>query len=455
MALSLQDWHILSFVLVPFSSLVGIIISVALGGGNTKWFSAGIMFAAGILLAGAFVDTIPEAVQIFEQVTDSDFPWATTLVAVTFLALTSIEVSAERFLLHLQSKGISVFHAGHGHQHEQQESAHTSGNAVLKDVEDDLESNSTEDNEISAVNSISESEEDDTMATDVNPFVGILLVIVLSIHDVLEGLALGASDSVEGIRTTFIAIVLHRPFAGFALGSSLVAAGYWQQPKRKWFYLFVVTYLSMDFIGQGVGLATNQLSSGTSTRKDHDDRMLLLSSDYTAPAESFEFAFPAYHDGRFLEGEEDHHHDDSVEGSTEQQDHGDELETDEHNHEEDISVEHKEGSVKTGHAHDHDEEVSNGVQDAHNAEEAESDEHGHNNEEESSSAAGHSHEDATLADAVFHSLLGGSFLFITLGELIPLELQKTRTHQYPIALIMGALMAGFTTFTLIVHYTTS
>ena len=48
----------------------------------------------------------------------------------------------------------------------------------------------------------------------VNPWVSLLLLIVLSIHVILEGLALGSSDDAETIRSNFIAIV----FLGLFLG---------------------------------------------------------------------------------------------------------------------------------------------------------------------------------------------------------------------------------------------
>ena len=53
----------------------------------------------------------------------------------------------------------------------------------------------------------------------------------------------------------------------------------------------------------------------------------------------------------------------------------------------------------------------------------------------------------------FPLLLGGSFLYITLAELIPIQLKKTRMHWFPIALMLGSLIAGFAVFLFIVHYT--
>lgn len=51
----------------------------------------------------------------------------------------------------------------------------------------------------------------------------VALMVALSVHSLLEGLALGFSDS-RTIVSTALAILLHKVFAGFALGSAMTAA---------------------------------------------------------------------------------------------------------------------------------------------------------------------------------------------------------------------------------------
>jgi hypothetical protein len=177
--------------------------------------------------------------------------------------------------------------------------------------------------------------------------------------------------------------------------------------------------------------------SSTSSKND-SERMLFVSSRKASSTDSFDEIAPTPAFAQFFEAE----------------DHGSEISEHDDQHEEDEMFEFLSQEEDS---HEEEEDGHNDEDNSHHdasSETEEGDEHGHNDEEESSSGAGRSHEDATLADAIFHSLLGGSFLFITLGELIPLELEKTRTHQYPIALIMGSLMTGFTAFSLIVHFTT-
>jgi len=89
----------------------------------------------------------------------------------------------------------------------------------------------------------------------INPWVSILLTFVLSIHVVLEGLTLGSSEDVAEIESTFIAIVIHKAFAGFSLGSSLIVSGYWMRENRRMFFILGGVYVAMDVLGLGIGMA--------------------------------------------------------------------------------------------------------------------------------------------------------------------------------------------------------
>lgn len=47
----------------------------------------------------------------------------------------------------------------------------------------------------------------------------VIMILVLSIHSILEGLSLGAVTSEASTTSTFIAIVVHKGFAGYAMGA--------------------------------------------------------------------------------------------------------------------------------------------------------------------------------------------------------------------------------------------
>jgi zinc transporter ZupT len=59
----------------------------------------------------------------------------------------------------------------------------------------------------------------------INPWVAILLLIVLSVHVLLEGLTIGSAQDLSALKSTFIAIISHKLFGAFALGSSFITAG--------------------------------------------------------------------------------------------------------------------------------------------------------------------------------------------------------------------------------------
>jgi len=87
----------------------------------------------------------------------------------------------------------------------------------------------------------------------INPWVSILLTLVLSIHVILEGLTVGSTTDVETIKATFVAVCSHKGFASFSLGSSLVASGYWEN-NRTMFFVLAAVFVAIDIISVGAGM---------------------------------------------------------------------------------------------------------------------------------------------------------------------------------------------------------
>jgi zinc transporter ZupT len=101
----------------------------------------------------------------------------------------------------------------------------------------------------------------------VNPWVALLLLLVLSIHVLIEGLTIGSVDGEDVMRSTFIAIVFHKVFSAFALGSSFITSGYWEKKRpggRNMFYIMTIFYASMDVVGIGSGMAIGNAFNGES-----------------------------------------------------------------------------------------------------------------------------------------------------------------------------------------------
>ena len=98
-----------------------------------------------------------------------------------------------------------------------------------------------------------------------NPFNAILLSIALSIHSIIEGIGIGASQDVSDLESAFIAVAFHKGFTAFALGNGLVSSGYWEKGMRKYFYISVGTFIFVALLGIGIGWAISAGGEGLAT----------------------------------------------------------------------------------------------------------------------------------------------------------------------------------------------
>lgn len=80
----------------------------------------------------------------------------------------------------------------------------------------------------------------------------IILLVALSVHSIVEGLAIGASDNITMVTSTTVAVVAHKGFAGYALGSSMVAS----QMKEGHFMMLCWIFASCSIIGIFLGMVT-------------------------------------------------------------------------------------------------------------------------------------------------------------------------------------------------------
>lgn len=74
-------------------------------------------------------------------------------------------------------------------------------------------------------------------------------MVALSIHSILAGVSIGIESSPEAIASTAIAILAHKSFEGFCLGSSLVSA----QVKPMPFWILGVTFACATPLGIIIG----------------------------------------------------------------------------------------------------------------------------------------------------------------------------------------------------------
>ena len=99
-----------------------------------------------------------------------------------------------------------------------------------------------------------------------HPFSSLLLTIALSIHSIIEGLGIGATDDIGSLESSFVAVAFHKGFTAFALANGLISSGFWSdKSKRKWFYLSIGTFISVALLGIGIGWAISSAGSSLTT----------------------------------------------------------------------------------------------------------------------------------------------------------------------------------------------
>lgn len=92
----------------------------------------------------------------------------------------------------------------------------------------------------------------DEVATSAFPYV---LVLTLSIHSVVAGIALGAQQNLTNVTFIFLAIITHKATAGFALGVSLARNEI--PPRRS--YALVGLFAAMTPLGIVLGMVVSSL----------------------------------------------------------------------------------------------------------------------------------------------------------------------------------------------------
>lgn len=95
-----------------------------------------------------------------------------------------------------------------------------------------------------------------------NPFGSLLLTIALSVHSVIEGIAIGEADDIHTLRSGFIAVAFHKVFTAYALGTSLISNGYWTNKNlRKYFYASVGVFIFLSILGIAIGWGLSATNS--------------------------------------------------------------------------------------------------------------------------------------------------------------------------------------------------
>lgn len=214
-------------------------------------------FSGGVFLAGGFLHLLHSAIENaglkrWSTVDDGryEFPYAESFCTLGFVALLLLEQAAHARM--------------HSHSSSHSKTRRAIGNYTLakREEDDDLELHGAEESDATTYADDLDEDEDGGEALGHSHLgggaaggdqsggslaVAMVLFVALSFHSVLEGLGIGAqTQSAWGV---FLAIILHKGLAAFALGSGLVQS---HLPAPR-VVLYMVVFSFMSIIGIIVG----------------------------------------------------------------------------------------------------------------------------------------------------------------------------------------------------------
>lgn len=181
------------------------------------WIGGGNAFAAGLFLAIGLLHLLPESAEGFRS-RAIDWPAASMLAVAAFLLMLLLE----HVLLPEAGHQAAHTHSGqglseHGNDHHHPAAGHRHG----------------------------------PVDATARPFV---LVLALSVHSVLAGLALGTQLDLLAAGMTFVAITVHKATAGLALGVTLASSPLAVATSRR----LVAGFAAMTPLGIAVGLVATR-----------------------------------------------------------------------------------------------------------------------------------------------------------------------------------------------------
>jgi len=185
---------------------------------DSPFLSLGNAFAAGVFLGSGLIHLLSEAHRSWTAL-GWDYPIAFVLAAAGFALILLVE----HVLLPEPAHEMVHAHPGGAHAHREPDPPHSGR---------------------------------------INRVAPYMLVVALSFHSVVAGVALGVQERLGDLLAIFVAIVAHKSTEGFALGITLVRHG--ASSRRS--YLLVALLAVMTPLGILAGMSVGGLLSGTGER---------------------------------------------------------------------------------------------------------------------------------------------------------------------------------------------
>jgi len=236
----------MSMMVFTILSVIGAAAAVVLNErANQLYVSCGVIFSVGVLIAGGFVHMLSDANEQFDDL-DVEFQWAFAITGGTIVALYCFEVSMHRLV---DRRNIRKIESVRGDV-DDEPSLDEPDSGTMMNMSRTLLPGTQGNNEVPRAAST----HDFTVDED-NPFSAVLLSIALSVHSIIEGMGIGASQDLSGLESAFVAVACHKMFVAFALANGLVESGYWREGKRQYFYAGIGTFILVCVLGVGIGWA--------------------------------------------------------------------------------------------------------------------------------------------------------------------------------------------------------
>ncbi|KAI9980200.1 hypothetical protein PInf_026685 [Phytophthora infestans] len=297
-------FKLVSIVCIWVVGLVGGLTPACLASRHDKSPTLSILsaFSGGVFLAGGFFHLLHSAIEnpalrkwSTEDEGRYDFPYAEMFCTLGFLALLLLEQAAQAKMDANNEAAAQSYMPAKSEDEEELHGATESDDTYLEDLDEEeqgLASNVRRSSGHSHFGGAHKEPEAGSMA------VAMVLFIALSFHSVLEGLGIGAQT--ETAWGVFMAIIMHKGLAAFALGSGLLQSA---MPATH-VMLYMVVFSFMSIIGIIVGWIIAADSSEDSAAAGICVALASGTFIYVAVMEVIPQEFPRHSHG----GGEDHGH---------------------------------------------------------------------------------------------------------------------------------------------------
>lgn len=248
-------FKLVSIVCIWLVGLIGGLIPAFLAAKHDKSPTMSILsaFSGGVFLAGGFFHLLHSAIEnpalrkwSTEDEGRYDFPYAEMFCTLGFLGLLLLEQAAQAKMNDSTSSDANYSPAKSEEEEEELHGATESDDTYVEDVDDEEQGLAQASNVRRSHSGHSHMGQKDQKDAG-SLAVAMVLFIALSFHSVLEGLGIGAQT--ETAWGVFMAIIMHKGLAAFALGSGLVQSA---MPVTH-VMLYMVVFSFMSIIGIIVG----------------------------------------------------------------------------------------------------------------------------------------------------------------------------------------------------------